>query len=85
MMFLKVMEVNYILWLIVNITYIPDRNIGHFLKLALKEKVLQKKLGPIELCFYTKQWIILKVVFMEVMKEFYNNNNNNNNKNILYL
>ena len=57
------MEVNYILWLIVNVTYISDRNIGHFLKLAIKKKLLQRKLGPIELCFYTKQWIIFKVVF----------------------
>ena len=63
MMFLKVMEVNYILWLIVNIKYISDRNIGHFLKPAIKTKLLQRKLGPIELCFHTKQWIIFKVVF----------------------
>ena len=62
-MLLKVMEVNCILWLIVNITYIPDKNIGHFLKLALKKKKIQRKLSPIELCFYTKQWIIFKVVF----------------------
>ena len=63
MMFLIVMKVNCILWLVVNITYTPDRNIGHFLKLALKKKLLQRKLGLIELYFYTKQWIIFKVVF----------------------
>ena len=71
-MFLEVMAVNYILWVIVNIAYISDRNIGHFLKLTIEKKITPKKTWSIRTMFLHKTIDYFKVLYLiEVLKELY--------------